>query len=192
MYSVQYCMTAKPYGPKLAAVGCVVLVFLASGGLWLAYRGSHHIKLTREDLQRAVEKKFPIEKKELLYSASLSDPTVELTEGSDRIGLSLKAQASALGSKPVHGTVDIDGGVDYDPNAGELFLVDPSVKKLDIEGLDGHTAEVAHEALNALLTAKFNRVLLYRLNPDRPNERQAHDAVKSVVVKGGRVVIELK
>ena len=176
----------------LLLVGLAAVIAIAGLLAYLGWRSVHVITLSREDLQRAVEKKLPIEKRELLYSASLSEPNIELTEGSDRIGLSLKAQASALGSRPVHGTVDIDGVVDYDPTAGELFLVDPSVRKLEIEGLDGHMAEVAHEALNTLLMAKFNRVLLYRLNPSHPNERQAHDAVKSVVVKGGRMVIELK
>jgi len=182
-------MTARTkhvlFSLSLAFIICVALA-----GWWL-WHFTHTIVLSREEIQRAVEKKFPIEKRELILSATFSNPTVRLDEGSDRIGLASSVDARLIGAKALSGRLELDGRVDYDPPTGELYLTDPQVRTMEIAGLGERETGLAKSLASLALAASLDRVLLYRLKENKPKEAEAKRRVKSVKVTHGRVVIEL-
>ena len=53
----------------------------------------------REQLQKKVAAKFPLKKKEALTTITLSNPTVLLAAGSERLGIGMDVKVSTLGKK---------------------------------------------------------------------------------------------
>lgn len=167
-------------------LGMVVLL-----AVWLVNRSFHHIVLTREDLQKAIERKFPIHKRDVLYELTLSDPVVYLQAGSRRIGLSLDIEVRALGSKTAKGNLGADGGVRYDPEKGELFLTDAKLVTLNVQGVKSTDADVIRAALDPILASELNRIPIYHLSDRKPQEKRAHAMVAQIRVQNGKVEIDL-
>jgi len=174
----------------------IVILLVVAGAsavaTWLAWRSLHVIVLSREEIQRAVEKKFPIEKRDLIVSVSFSNPAVRLEEGSDRIGLAASVDARLIGAKAVSGRLELDGRIEYDPAKGELYLTDPQIRQMEIAGLGERETGLAKSLASLVLAASLDRVTLYRLSEKRPKEVEAKRRVKSVKVTSGHVEIQLE
>ncbi len=174
---------------RLLLLVLALAALIAAGGVWLYYRATTLV-LTREDLQREVDRKFPIEKRELVAVVRLSEPRVLLNEGSDRIGLGVTVTLEAPGIKPLSGHIEADGEVHYDPEQGTLFLDYARLEKLEAKGLSERDAKLAQEILNPLLNSALAHIPLYRLNPNDPRQARLRGTVKSLKVESGRVVIK--
>jgi hypothetical protein len=163
----------------IAFIGALLIGVL----IWGRY-GSATIVLSREDLQREIDKAFPIEKQELIATITLSDPKVLLDEGSSRIGLEMTVSGSIPGVKQVTGHLGAEGVPRYEPATGSLYLDEPSILRLELPGVSAKDSDAAKLFLSPLFGPILARSPLYKLKDRRK--------VKSVRIENGTVRIELR
>ena len=173
----------------LSVVGCLLLVILTGIGIWWATGAPAKLTLTREELQREVEKKFPIEKSELLFSAALSKPRVLLNPANNRLGLGVTIMVSAPLIKTMTGQGELDGNVRFDPAARELYLDSPRLKLIEASGISEKDLRSAEEIINPLLATTLARVPIYRLKETDLRVPVTQAQVKDVRVQEGSVVL---
>lgn len=74
----------------------------------------------------------------MLIELTLSNPRVELENGSNRLKAGLDASLNGRINNsqiPLSGTIDISGGLSYVAENGDFFLVNPTVHNLIIHGM---------------------------------------------------------
>jgi hypothetical protein len=94
------------------------------------------ITLDRADLQRRVERLFPVRRENDLVGVKLFHPQVILHEGSNRIGLRLRIDAAAAQQFSVSGSARVDGVLRFMNSSGEFYLDDASIEELRIENVE--------------------------------------------------------
>jgi hypothetical protein len=179
---------------SLRRLGCFLLVLAAlAGGYFLARsrNATVTLRLNRSQIQQAMAANFPIEKKDALYSLSLRDPNVLLTDGSDRIGLRLKASVRLLGSAERTGIVAMDGAMRYEPATRQFFLSEAAVKELRFEGVSAEITDRLRSVLAPVLQSRLVVIPLYKLNEQDQKQAALGMVLKSVTVKGGAVEAKL-
>src|SRR4051794_38196062 len=82
---------------------------------------SFTITRTREQLQRSLAPSFPVTRSELLFSVTLSNPSVLLRPGDRRLGVQLDAEARAPFGPPVRGRIAALGEPFYDREQKAFF-----------------------------------------------------------------------
>ena len=165
------------------AVALAILAVLGLVVYWLLPRNT--IVLSADDLQRELDRRFPIERNEPMLSVRFFDPRVTLDERTSRVGMGITTSASAMGLKTVSGRTDVEGTVRYDQETGELYLADPTVVRLNISGLGEREKRVAEEILKGVLSEYLRGAPIYELR-ERDRTR-----FKSAVVEHGRLVVRL-
>ena len=145
----------------------------------------------REELQQKIEREFPLETKKSLITASFSAPVVLLAEGSDRMGIGLAVKVVLPGGKKFHGDVEVDGALQYRPENGELFVVNPRVRQLQIAELPERYRGPAQEVVSKMVKHYLSSVLIYQLKQDDFKHSLARLVLKSVRVEEGNLVVEI-
>ncbi|MDH4183157.1 MAG: DUF1439 domain-containing protein [Nitrospinota bacterium] len=153
--------------------------------------GAYTITLTRQDVQSQIDPQFPITEETLFSSVTLKNPKLDLTEGSDRIGIIVDAAVSALGGIEAAGLVHIDGALRYVKETGEFLLNDATARSVEIEGLSGMARAKVAEMLTAVIRDYFDKNPIFRLKKDTIAEAMVMSALKSVTVKDGKLQLEL-
>lgn len=187
-------------------IGLVIVVVIAAVGVFVGLKltgFSHTLSFTEAELQEKIDPQFPLEKSKGPLTLTLDSPEVSLREDVDRIGVKAHAKVSAGMIESLLGdaiddvkdmadwTVAIDGRLDYDPETGTLYFVDPVVRDVQIKGLPeaqiGNVTELATE----LVGNKLGRIKLYTLDESDVKQRLARLSLKSVEVSGGKLLVTL-
>ena len=145
------------------------------------------IEMTPEEIQEKLDEAFPITERYLVvFSLTLADPQVKLTEGSDRIGFGLSARTNVrVNGEDVTGRAWMTSGLRYDPDKGALFLTDPRVESVNMSMLpEKYEDDVL---LTANLAAKkfLKEYEVYRLDRAEFTQAVAKFTLKNVVVRDG-------
>lgn len=167
-------------------LGVLLLAALGVVGWFVLVREVTFV-LTREYLQSQIVAAFPYEKRELLYTLAVRDPKLVLTDKSDRIGLSVNLEVSALGGKKMHGSLIAAAGLRYDPVQTAFFLDNPRVTEVLIDGLPKSISSripgVATTALQGVLKGKP----VYRLTETDAKSFLLRRTLKAVKINNGNV-----
>ncbi len=105
------------------------------------------VTFSHAQLQKAVAKKFPIEK-HYLASVDLivSNPVVSLRPETNRIAIQFDAAITMPGAtQPINGQLLFSSGLEFDQKKSELVLKDPVLEKQQIAGLSGATSEIIRQ-----------------------------------------------
>lgn len=149
------------------------------------------VELGQADLQRKIERLFPVSHQDPLYDLLLSEPRVVLREGGDRIGLGLKLSGTLL-QWPVAGRAQVTGGLRFEPASGEFYLRDATVEELAIDGVPeqyaGELRRIAEQAAREMLNSRPIYVLGQLGESKQPLGRE----IKAINVRGGKLVLELE
>lgn len=149
------------------------------------------IELAQADLQRRVERLFPVVHEDPLYRVELGAPRVILRSGSDRIGLNLAVAGTLLHELALSGRAELDGRLRYEPASRAFYLDDAAVTELVIDGVPapylGELRRVAEQAARELLATRPLYVLGQFGEATAPLGRE----IKSVSVRDGKLVVEL-
>jgi hypothetical protein len=151
------------------------------------------LTLSRADLQRRVERLFPIRREDALVSVVLSRPEVMLREGSNRIGLRLHIEASALQQQQLttSGTVGVDGVLRFLNSSGEFYLDDASVEELRLGQVPPLYLDEVRQLADGLVRDLLEERPIYVLGQSGESTRIMGSELKAVAVRDGRVVVEL-
>lgn len=148
------------------------------------------IHLTASDLQAQIASKFPLEKHALILTARFTDPQVTLNSGSNRLGLGITTTVEAPGHKLLSGRTEADGEISYNAETGELFLNNPKVTKLHVDGLPREYEGIARSLVGSVLEGYLAKMPIYKLDRSDTRQALAKIIVKSVKVEDGELVIE--
>jgi len=169
---------------KLLAVGLSALMLHCN-----VTREGIVVEMTPEEIQDKLDKAFPITERYLMvFTLTLADPEVELTEGSDRIGFGLSASTNvSVNGEDVTGRAKMSTGLRYDPAKGALFLAGPRVEGIKMSMLPEKYEDDVRVAAN-LAAKKFLREYeVYRLDRKDFKQALAKLTLKDVVVRDGVV-----
>jgi len=149
------------------------------------------ITLDRTDLQRRVERMFPITREGELVTVQLQHPRVILTEGSDRIGLRLQIHAIAAQQFSVSGLARVDGVLRFANDTGEFYLDDASVEELQIDNVEPLYLDRIRQIADGVVRDLLQDQPIYTLGQMGEAKRIMGSEIKSVTVHNGKLLVEL-
>lgn len=172
------------------AVYCVLLMACGWGGVVTAGETNLIITLDQSDVQRRVERLFPIVQEEASLKVRWHDPEVILHEGSDRIGLRLQL---ALMSAPYQfsATAEVEGKLRFERKTGELFLDDARIIDLAFTDVPMLPLEPIVQIAETMLRPGLQSHPVYVLGQSGEEKRFMGSEIKSVAVRDGKLEITL-
>lgn len=173
-------------------MGILLVVTLASA-LLLTGNIRHTVTLSAAEIQSALQRKFPVDKQELIFTAHFTDPTVSIDSTSEKVTLGLATKISALGITAATGKVEATGAVRYEPKTGELFLDSPvvTVRDLTLIRLSEREKPKASKFIEQGLQEYFAHMPIYRLNDKDSKFVFARRVLKSMKIQDGKLEVEL-
>jgi hypothetical protein len=93
--------------------------------------------------------------------------------------------------KPLGGTVDVSGGIRYLAEKGQLFLTDPVVEGLAVQGIPQHHTDRANMALTKALAEFYEKHPIYTLHAADAKQAAARMILKDVAVENSELVVTL-
>ena len=175
----------------LAVLGLIaILLLLAIGLLW---KRTFTLELGQWELQKALERGFPVEKTSLLVlKVELREPIVTLEERSDRLRFDAKVRVGFLETEAgLQGTVGVSCRIRYDPAAGAFFADDPKVERLSIDGHPKSLLEKTTGAITWVLKGVLDRTPVYSLPAGDVRPAFARLLLKDVRVRNGKLCLTL-
>lgn len=164
------------------------------------------IRLSRDELQADIARRFPREVDKHLVTLRASDPRVEFPGRPGILGVRLRVEAtSASGNSRIAGTARAEGRIEYVAAEHAFYLRDPRVTELVLEPAagSGHLSGAVREASDVLGTRLVERAAralveqvlrdhpVYRLDPARKKDAKAMRHLRSVRVDGEELVLEV-
>ncbi len=146
------------------------------------------VEIPRDDLQQRVERRFPLEKKVMFARIALEEPSVILTDKSDRIGLAAQVRLDGPGLRE-KGSVAVDGKLRYDGKERLFYLDDAKVVELDMPHLSPRHRPAVERVSTALLASYLEQTPIYEL--EKSSSLGAKMFLRKVKVKDGRVIAEM-
>ncbi|MCB1553265.1 MAG: DUF1439 domain-containing protein [Xanthomonadales bacterium] len=173
----------------------VALAALATG-LVVYFSGREYVyEFSEAQIRDTLSAKLPVSRRYFfVFEVTLDHPRVTLVDGSDRVsaGLDVLLNIHVNGQPmPLGGTVDVSGGVRYDPNQGAFFLAEPRIDALRIQGIpDRYTAKVSAVMADALGDFYRERPV-YTLSRADAKQAAARLVLKDVRVSRKTLIVTL-
>lgn len=149
------------------------------------------ITLDRADMQRRVERLFPITREDSMVSMQLHHPEVMLRENSDRIGLRLRLEATAVQQIAISGFAEVNGKLRFERKRGEFYLDDARVEKLTLVDIAPPLVEQIRQFAEVVVRQALQGYPIYALGQTSEPQRFMGSEIKSVMVRDGKLIIEL-
>lgn len=149
------------------------------------------ITLDRADLQRRVERLFPVVREDPWIGVQLHHPVVILRDGSDRIGLGLHVDTTASSQIAVSGVAQVEGKLRFEREAGQFYLDDAQITDLALEGVEQPFVAQIRQIAEVVVRQALQVHPVYDLNQAGVSKRLMGAEIKSVAVDEGKLVIEL-
>jgi len=175
----------KAKGPKSRIVFVGMALALAVVFAFIVAKRGYTFRLTPALVEAYLRSKFPYEKRELIFIARFTDPSVDIDAATNQVTLTVSATASAVGYEAASSQVTATGKVRYEPDSGEVFLDSPTVilQNLEIPGVSERNRGRVESALKRGLQYYLERKPLYRLKKKGP--------LKSLRVRDGAIELEV-
>ena len=149
------------------------------------------ITLDRADLQRRIDRLFPITREDALVTVQLRHPQVTLNEGSDRIGLRLQINATAADLFSVSGLARVDGILRFMSKSGEFYLDDASVEEMQLGNVSSLYLDQIQHIADGVVRDLLQGQPIYVLGQMGESKRIMGSEIKSITVHGGKLILEL-
>jgi hypothetical protein len=181
---------------KTAVVITAAVSIALAVGAYLYFSGKEYvIRISESDIQRKLEEKLPLTKTYLLiFQVTLENPRVRLENGSRRVRAGLDVIFNITldnNPKPLGGTVDVSGGIRYLAEKGQLFLTDPVVEGLAVQGIPRQHTDRANMALTKALAEFYEKHPIYTLHAADAKQAAARMILKDVAVENSELVVTL-
>ena len=164
-------------GAAAALWSCTTLGVLASG----------HLDIEATELQARVSPRFPVKHcKTVLLCAELSNPVVTLSEGDNRVGLSVDIKIN-LGPRERSGHLGLTGRPRYAQEQGQLFLDDLQVSQVDMGSGPGDYAEWLRYIATLAAQQALQGRPVYTLDEHTAKGALAKRAISDVRVTQGKL-----
>jgi hypothetical protein len=177
---------------KLVVAVAVLLVVGIGIAAWrMTSKEGFVVEVPESQIQTQLDSRFPLEKSQLLLKVVLSDPKVQLHKDTERVHFEAAVAASvATRTWPV-GTAEISGTIDYEPEAGQFYLVDTKIEAMELAGLPAEYQGKVREAANLVVGQALNRLPIYTLDQEDRAQSLAKTFLRSVEVGDRRLRIRV-
>jgi hypothetical protein len=148
---------------RLAAVLTAAALLSACANL----AGPRDVSIPLSRLQAGVEKRFPLNNKVMeLFDVRLSNPKLSLQPGTDRAADRVVLNLDATVAPPIirqswRGNLSLSGRLSIDAVRSAVFINDPRLDQVAIEGVDGERQQQFGLLANALLNKSIRDVPVY-------------------------------
>jgi hypothetical protein len=149
------------------------------------------VVFTASELQRKIEKQFPITRKSALAKVELDHPTVSLHKDTQRISLRVDMKIAPPLGKKYSGQMEFDSAVQYRPEQGAFFLIDSRVRHFQLDDVPKAYQNMVRGLANETLKHYLDELPIYTLDENDFKESLAKLVLKSVVMKEGNLVLEI-
>lgn len=125
--------------------------------------GPRDVRIPLSKLQAGVERRFPLQNKAMeLLDVRLSNPQLSLQPDSERVGLRLDLSvAPPFIKQSWRGSMAVSGRLSLDVGRGAVFLVEPRLDQVQIDGVDGGRQQQFGALANVLLKQSMHDVPVY-------------------------------
>jgi len=172
-------------------------VWMAVLLMWLAPVAIHAkdmnliVTLDRADLQRRIDRMFPITREAELLTVHLHHPQVILREHSERIGLRVRVDASVAEQFSVSGSARVDGVLRFASDRGKFYLDHASVEEMQIDGVPSLYLAQIQQLADGVVSDLLQDQAIYTLGQMGESKRIMGSEIKSISVHNGKVIVEL-
>jgi len=149
------------------------------------------VTLERADLQRRIDRLFPITREAELLTVHLHHPQVVLREHSDRIGLRVRVDASVAEQFSVSGSARIDGVLRFAGDSGKFYLEHPSVEEMQIDGVPSLYLAQVQQLADGVVRELLQDQAIYTLGQMGESKHIMGSEIKAIRVHNGKVIVEL-
>jgi hypothetical protein len=153
----------------------------------------YEVKITEDQINSELEEVFPVTETYLnILVLTLESASVQLTEGSDRMLVSLNASVAlknnSTGSS-FSGAINVSTGIGYDTRTGEVFLEDPVVESLRIDNFPEKDMDVLTTFVNIIVGVVLDGYTIYVLQPEDIPTAIASLLLNDVRIEDGYLVL---
>ena len=181
----------------LVAAVIVMAAAVSTAGLIGCTGLTAEITLNEEEINSILADSFPItESYDDVLTLTLENPRVVLEEGSDRMVVGV--DASVVLNVPeleigatLSGSADLETGIDYKPDTGEIILKEPSLTSLTIEGIPQKYTDIATDVANQIVSVTLDGYAIYKIEPEDFETAVASITLQGVKIENGVLVITL-
>ncbi len=173
----------------------ILLLIIVVAGLIanVAIQDVVEVKITEDEINSTLEEQLPITETYLkILVLTLESASVQLTEGSDRMLVSLNASIALKGNvteSSFSGAINVSTGIGYNPDSGEVFLVDPVVESLHIDNFPEQDLEFLTASVNILVGELLDGFTIYVLQPEDVPTAIASLLLNDVRIEDGYLVL---
>ena len=180
-------------GKKLTWSLLALLALVGAGAIWYLAAKTYEIPISQAQLEQKLAERLPLTQRYPLVSVTLAQPRVHLNEDSERVdfGLNMTVNTNTSGSQLLGAQIDVSASLRYDAERGAIFLDQPVMDKLVVQGLDERRTAMAQVALEAAMASFLAQQPVYTLNASDTRQRVARMAVRDIKVENGVVVLIL-
>lgn len=179
----------NPNRALLFGIALALAAALAALGMGIAVRWQTQqstVFITEARLRAELEKRFPIERPVfLLLNYRFDHPRLELLPEQDRIafGVDLGLDARLDGARTaLKGRIDVKTGLRYDDAQGALYLVDPVITELALDGVPEKHLSRVQDGARLLLADVFAQQPVYRLKDSDLRQRALKHSLRDLRV----------
>ncbi len=156
-----------------------MIVSLASFANAFSYTHS----LSEAELQQEIEKVMPIVKKKYFLTMTLSNPKINLIEGSNELGLRSDINVSAPGVMKGDGRAHIVGKLEYNQAQGAFYFKNARLLELNMNGIPPDILPDIKKAAQSSLTRSLSKRPVYILKDNDIKQQIAKSTLQSIEVK---------
>jgi len=165
----------------------VILFLYSSTGLAFTYT----LELSEPELQDKANALMPLEKKKFFITTILTNPTIDLVNGSEDINLTTDVQVKAPGNLSGSGVVSFIGSIRYQNESGSFYFDNLRVVSLEIEQLPKEALPKVQKVLE-FVAKKFLAVKpVYTFKDNNLKHKLAKAALKSVRIENEKLLVLL-
>jgi hypothetical protein len=175
---------------RIAATASAVVMFVPP---WLAgcggLIGPRNVTLSQAQLQSAVERQFPLQRRLLeVIDVTIARPVLRLLPERNRIGTDLDLSATErLSGRVVRGSLALDYALRYEPSDASVRLSQVRVQDAKLDMGSGPLSPSGARLAALLAERLLDDVALYRADPERLQQLQrlGITAAEIAVTPGG-------
>jgi len=144
---------------------------------------SYTHSLSEAELQQEIEKVMPIVKKKYFLTMTLSNPKINLIEGSNELGLRSDINVSAPGVMKGDGRAHIVGKLEYNQAQGAFYFKKARLLELTMKGIPPDILPDIKKAAQSSLTRSLSKRPIYVLKDNDIKQQIAKSTLQSIEVK---------
>lgn len=148
---------------KMTVLGAALLLAACAN-----LAGPRDVSIPLSKLQAGIEKRFPLDNRAMeLFEIHLTNPRLSLQPGADRVNLALDvAVAPPFLKQSWRGSMALSGRLSIDPARGAVFINDPHLDAMQIDGIDSARQQQFGMLANAIISKSIRDVAVYNFRTE--------------------------